>query len=67
MFAIGTTFAKKMKLSMNSGFNLPFRIYFFLGAVRIHIIELVLLLPDSVSVDMMRVLTYGSPDSHLVG
>ena len=52
---------------MNSGLNLPFRIYFFLGAVRIHIIELVLLLPDSVSVDMMRVLTYGSPDSHLVG
>jgi len=51
---------------MNNGLNLPFRIYFFLGAVRIHIIELVLLMPDSVSVDMMRV-TYGSPDSHLVG
>ena len=52
---------------MNSRFNLPLRIYFFLGAVRVHVVELVLLMPvtDRICVDVMGVADIGA-DSHLV-
>lgn len=51
---------------MNVRFHLPLRIYFFLGAIRVHVIELVLLMSDSVRVDMVRVVIAVS-DSYLIG
>jgi hypothetical protein len=68
MFSIDTAFAKKKnKKTMNSRFHLPLRIYFFLGAVRVHVVELVLLMPvtDRICVDVMGVADIGA-DSHLV-
>jgi hypothetical protein len=50
-------------------FHLPLRIYFFLRAVRVHVVKLVLLMPDadsvSAEVHVVRVPNSGA-DSHLV-
>ena len=60
----------KIETEQPGKFHLPLRIYFFLGAVRVHVVELVLLVPDADSVSA-KVHVVRVPNvcaySHLVG
>ncbi len=62
--------ALKIRQKLSGKFHLPLRIYFFFGAVRVHVVKLVLLVPgaDGVSAEVRVVrVTDGGPNSHLVG